>query len=112
VRVRWEGAIVVVPDVQKGDHCIGTQKLKNVERNPKASVMLESGSTMQDIKGVIIQGEATAITEPDAVLPLMREAARRRGMAEDALPVEARPGTAYIKVARRKVISWDYGKVG
>ena len=30
----------------------GTQKLKNIERNPKVSAMLESGSTMQDIKGV------------------------------------------------------------
>jgi PPOX class probable F420-dependent enzyme len=88
----------------------GSQKLKNIERNPKVSVMLESGSSMQDIKGVIIQGDATVITEPDAVLPLMREAARRRGTPEANLPTEARPGTAYIRVGRRKVISWDYGK--
>jgi nitroimidazol reductase NimA-like FMN-containing flavoprotein (pyridoxamine 5'-phosphate oxidase superfamily) len=31
-----------------------TQKLKNIERNPKVSLMLESGSTMADIKGVIL----------------------------------------------------------
>jgi PPOX class probable F420-dependent enzyme len=96
------------------DVCIGcragTQKVRNIERNSRVSVMLESGSTMQDIKGVIIQGDATVITEPDEVLPLMRQAARHRGTPEANLPTEARPGTAYIRVRRRKVISWDYGK--
>jgi PPOX class probable F420-dependent enzyme len=88
----------------------GTQKLKNIERNPHVSLMVESGSTMQDIKGVLIQGDATVLTAPDEVLPLMREAARRRGVAEDELPSGARPGTAYIRVTRRRVISWDYSK--
>jgi PPOX class probable F420-dependent enzyme len=88
----------------------GTQKTKNIERNPKVSLLLESGTTMADIKGVMIQGEASVITEPDEVLRLMREAARRRGTPEEQLPTEPRPGTAYIRVVRRKVISWDYGR--
>ena len=88
----------------------GTQKTKNVERDPKVSLLLESGTTMADIKGLMIQGDATVITEPGEVLRLMREAARRRATPEDQLPSEARPGVAYIKVTRRKVISWDYGK--
>jgi nitroimidazol reductase NimA-like FMN-containing flavoprotein (pyridoxamine 5'-phosphate oxidase superfamily) len=90
----------------------GTQKLRNIGRNPRVSLMLESGSTMQDIKGVIIQGDAAVITEPAEVVPLLREAARRREVPEDQLPTEAGPTTAYIKVTRRKVISWDYGKEG
>jgi PPOX class probable F420-dependent enzyme len=89
----------------------GTQRAKNIERDPRVSLMVESGTTMADIKGVLIQGDATLITEPNEVLRLMREAARRRGTPEDELPAEARPGVAYIKVTRRRVISWDYGKV-
>lgn len=88
----------------------GTQKVRNIERNPRVSLMLESGSTMQDIKGLIIQGEASIVSAPEAVLPLLREASRRRGVPEDQLPAEARPGAAYIRVQRRRVISWDYGK--
>ena len=89
-----------------------TQKVRNVQRNPKVSLSLESGGTMQDIKGVLIQGEATVINTPDELLELTREAARRRGAPESALPAEAPSGVAYIKVAPTKVISWDYSRPG
>src|SRR5215468_3834418 len=88
----------------------GTQKLKNIERNPKVSLVLESGSTRRDIKGVLIQGHATVHTAPETVLRLSRAAARLRGVAEDALPREPRPGAAYIQVEPQRVISWDYGR--
>jgi len=88
----------------------GTQKVKNIERNPQVSLVLESGSTRQDIKGVLIQGHATVHTAPETLLRLSREAARLRGVAEDALPHEPRPGVVYIQVEPRRIISWDYGR--
>ncbi len=88
----------------------GTQKVKNIERNPKVSLVLENGSTRQDIKGVMIQGHATVHTDPETALRLSREAARLRGVAEDALPREPRPGVAYIQVQPKRVISWDYSR--
>ena len=88
----------------------GTQKVKNIERNPKVSLMLESGSTMRDIKGVMAQGLATVVTEPPEVLRLSREAARLRGVAEDDLPQQPNPGSAYIRVEPERFISWDYGR--
>jgi nitroimidazol reductase NimA-like FMN-containing flavoprotein (pyridoxamine 5'-phosphate oxidase superfamily) len=88
----------------------GTQKLKNIGRNPKVSLMLEAGSTMQDIKGVCIQGEADVILDPARQLPLLRESMRRRGTPADQLPAEARPGSAFIHIVPKKVISWDYAK--
>jgi hypothetical protein len=30
----------------------GTQKVKNIQRNPKVSLVLESGTTRRDIRGV------------------------------------------------------------
>ncbi len=42
----------------------GTQKYKNVERNPKVSLLLESGNSMQTIKGLMIQGDARVVSEP------------------------------------------------
>ena len=41
---------------------------------------------------------------------LVLEAARLRGVAEDALPHEPHPGVVYIQVEPRRIISWDYGR--
>jgi nitroimidazol reductase NimA-like FMN-containing flavoprotein (pyridoxamine 5'-phosphate oxidase superfamily) len=88
----------------------GTQKLKNIERNPNVSLLVQSGGSMQDIKGVMIQGTASAITEPVEFLRLSREAARWRGTPEAQWPTEPRPGAAYIRVEPKKYISWDYSR--
>src|SRR5256885_15383534 len=68
----------------------GTQKLKNIERNPKVSLVLESGSARKDIKGGVIQGHAPGHTHPGAALRAMRETGRFRGGAGGA---PARPPT-------------------
>ena len=87
-----------------------TQKVVNIERNPKVSLMVESGSTMSDIKGAMIQGDARVIRDPEGVLDAMRKGAASRGVPEGDLPTEARPGAAYIEVSPVRRISWDYGK--
>ena len=90
----------------------GTQKVKNVERNPNVSLLVQSGGSMQDIKGLMIQGTATVFTDPADTLRLGREAARVRGVPDDQLPTEARPGSAYIRVVPDRMISWDYSRQG
>lgn len=90
----------------------GTQKIKNIERDHRVSLSLEAGRTMGDIKGVLIQGDATVYTDLDNLLRLAQEAARLRGVPEDQLPSEPRPGAAYIGVKPRKIISWDYSREG
>jgi nitroimidazol reductase NimA-like FMN-containing flavoprotein (pyridoxamine 5'-phosphate oxidase superfamily) len=89
---------------------LSTQRATNIARNAKVSALIETGDSMQNIKGLMIQGEASLVTEPDAVLALMREAGRRRGMKDDQLPTEPRPGVAYIKITPRRYISWDYSR--
>lgn len=88
----------------------GTQKIRNIERNPQVSLLVQDGGTMGDIRGVMIQGDATVFTAPEDLLRLSREAARLRGTPEDQLPTEARPGAAYIRVTPRRIISWDYSR--
>lgn len=88
----------------------GTQKLKNIARNPRVSLMLESGKTRQEIKGILIQGDAETLTDPADLLRLAREAARLRGVPEADLPSEPRFGAAYIRVTPRRIISWDYSR--
>jgi nitroimidazol reductase NimA-like FMN-containing flavoprotein (pyridoxamine 5'-phosphate oxidase superfamily) len=87
-----------------------TARVRNVRRNPKVSLLIESGSSMNDIKGLLIQGDAELITEPARTLPLLQEASRRRGLPEEQLPREPRPSLAYIRVRPRRFISWDYSR--
>jgi nitroimidazol reductase NimA-like FMN-containing flavoprotein (pyridoxamine 5'-phosphate oxidase superfamily) len=60
----------------------GTRKLENIRNNPKVSLLLETGASRQDIKGVMIQGMATLHLAPEETLHYAREAARRRGVPE------------------------------
>ncbi len=86
----------------------GTRKVANVENNPNVSVMLEDGSTMADIRGVMIQGHARIVREAGEALELSREGARARGVPESEWPTAPRPGAAYIRVTPVRTISWDY----
>ena len=90
----------------------GTRKVKNVEANPKVCGLVESGRSMKDIKGVMIQGNASIVRYPADFLRLSRVAARQRGTPESELPTEPRPGAVYIRVERVKIISWDYSTDG
>ena len=85
-----------------------TTKLRNIQANPKVSLLLESGGSMKDIKGLMIQGMATVHTDPKETLHYAREAAKKRGVSESELPTEPRQGAAYIRVVPQRYLSWDY----
>ena len=88
----------------------GTQRITNIRRNPHVSALIESGGSMKDIKGLMIQGDADIVSDPAEALKLMRESAKQRGTPEDELPTEPRPGVAYIRITPKKYISWDYSR--
>lgn len=86
----------------------GTHKVANVESNPNVSVLLEDGSSMGDIRGVMFQGRARIVREHSEALQLAREGARARGVPESEWPTEPRPGAAYIRMTPVRTLSWDY----
>ncbi len=86
----------------------GTRKVANVEANPNVSVLLEDGSSMADIRGVMFQGHARIVREASEAVQLAREGARARGVPEAEWPTEPRPGAAYIRVTPVRTLSWDY----
>ena len=87
-----------------------TQKLLNVERDARVSVLVESGSTMADLKGLLIQGDGAVIREGAEVLRLSRLAAKARGLPESEWPTEAGRGRAFVQVKPVRLISWDNTK--
>jgi PPOX class probable F420-dependent enzyme len=95
-----------------------SQKVLNLRRNPKISVMIESGEKYNELRGLVIEGDAEVI-EGDVELAgrvALASSARR----PDALPTGPIPAQTLRAVAKRVVIrvnpvrvySWDHRKLG
>lgn len=94
-----------------------SQKVLNLRRDAKISVMLESGRSYSELRGVVIEGHAQ-ITEDTA------ETARVMGLVNakyNGIPVPTETPEAALKVASKRVViriqpvdvySWDHSKLG
>ncbi|MBI3927937.1 MAG: pyridoxamine 5'-phosphate oxidase family protein [Armatimonadetes bacterium] len=82
-----------------------TQKVRNIERDSRVTLLLASSRGSAVNRGLMLRGEADILREPDMLLPLLEQAARKRGhprAADDPIP----PGIAYIRVRPTRVIRW------
>ena len=86
------------------------QRELNVRRDPKVSLCWDAGTSMADLKGVVVRGTARMVDDPAGCLELTRAGARARGVAEAELPTEARPGRNFAVVKVEHIASWDNAK--
>jgi PPOX class probable F420-dependent enzyme len=100
-----------------------SQKILNLRRNPKLSVLLESGETYDELKGVMIRGTATLIDDRATVLAIYGAIAAKYRMIGgqsvelDGVALEAAFGSyaeknTAVVVEPVKVASWDHAKLG
>lgn len=93
-----------------------SQKIKNLERDPRITVMAESGEQYSELRGVQIRGRARLTTDSEAVIDIgERLYTRYFGPLDEA----AREGVAYsarkrtrVTVEAQKVVSWDHSRLG
>lgn len=83
-----------------------TQRVVNIERNPKVCFLVEAGSKMSDYRGLIIRGDAEVISDDAEKLRVARAGAEQRGLPEDQWPTEPPRGTL-IRVMPKRYSSWD-----
>jgi PPOX class probable F420-dependent enzyme len=93
-----------------------SQKTVNVRRNPKVSLLVESGVTYETLKGVLIRGPAEVIDDEDTCVSVLTRVHRKMHGAfpegvEEALRLQARKRIV-IKVTPERVSSWDHSKLG
>ncbi len=90
------------------------QKVVNIRRNPKVAVMAERGRSYSELRGVMIRGECEIIEDPKTVDAIMRAIRQRdTGEAEiPPMPEKIVTKRVVLKVAPRKVTSWDHSKLG
>lgn len=93
-----------------------SQKIKNLERDPRITVLVEDGDVYEKLRGVMIKGEATLVTDPAEVHPLALAVLTRN---QPDIPVELLEQAAEHMAAKRtavvveatKTISWDHTKL-
>jgi PPOX class probable F420-dependent enzyme len=95
-----------------------SQKVENLRRDPKMSVMLEAGEPYNELRGLVIEGDA-AIIEGDmdlAARVAMMSGSRRPGEEPSRPPSEQTLRTVAKRVVIRvdpvRVYSWDHRKLG
>jgi PPOX class probable F420-dependent enzyme len=100
-----------------------SQKIVNLRRDPRLTVLVESGDAYEELRGVMIKGDARLITDPDQVLATYGRLAAKYAMVGPE-PVELDPDAleaAFGRFAPKntgvvvepiKVTSWDHRKLG
>jgi PPOX class probable F420-dependent enzyme len=95
------------------------QKVRNLERDPRATLLVETGHEYTELRGVQIEAEAELIRDPESVLEFAKELTVRyaegiesvEGDAVAALQAQAAKRVAIrFKPVRRA--SWDHRKLG
>ena len=95
-----------------------SQKVKNVERDERVALLVETGTAYSELRGVMIEGRAELATDLDETVATMVEA---NAVTGSPLPdVELIPEDVKVKMAGKRVllkvrperfVSWDHGKL-
>lgn len=96
-----------------------SQKVRNLERDLRATLLVEAGVAYQELRGVQIEAEAELIRDPDRVFEYAKEMTLRyskgiesvEGDAAAALQAQA-PKRVAIRFHARRVATWDHRKLG
>lgn len=93
-----------------------SQKIKNLQRDPRITLLWEDGDVYDSVRGVMVKGNARLVTDHAEVFPLALEVMRRNQpdiseeLLEQAATHMAAKRTAVI-VEPLKVVSWDHRKL-
>jgi PPOX class probable F420-dependent enzyme len=94
-----------------------SQKVRNLERDPRATLVVEAGEHYDELRGVMLRTEAVIERAADFVAAL-GFALYERYLATDRLPEEVRasiakqaPKRVAIRFAERSRVSWDHRKL-
>jgi PPOX class probable F420-dependent enzyme len=96
-----------------------SQKVRNLERDPRATVLVETGREYGELRGVMIEAEADVHRDFETVIGFAEELTIRyaegissvEGDAKRALEAQA-PKRVAIHFRPRRTATWDHRKLG
>ena len=96
-----------------------SQKVKNLERDPRVSLLAEAGSEYPELRGVVMYGRAELIDDTEQVIDTLMAAAGQEKPSDPEQERTMREGMranaskrVLIRVKPDRVISWDHRKLG
>jgi PPOX class probable F420-dependent enzyme len=93
-----------------------SQKARNLERDPRATLLTEAGDTYQELRGVSMECDAELVRDAEQVLDIGVALAVRHGAVDGpALRAALAPQAAKrvgIRFSPTRVSSWDHRKLG
>ena len=95
-----------------------SQKIKNLERDPRCTLLFEDGLEYNQLRGAQMKGVAELYSDDETVHELTMHVLRRNspaGAPEEALEKVSRaqaPKKTGVRVKIQKIISWDHSKLG
>jgi PPOX class probable F420-dependent enzyme len=97
-----------------------SQKIRNLERDPRATLLVEDGTVYGELRGVVIYGKAEVIRDTDQVVEILTRVSTKtlddpdddtRDSVRKAVRGAALKRTG-IRVHPEKIVSWDHRKLG
>ncbi len=96
-----------------------SQKVRNLERDPRATLLIETGHEYVELRGIEIEAEAEIHRDHETVFALAKDLTVRyaegissvEGDAAEALAAQARKRVA-IRFRAVRIASWDHRKLG
>ncbi len=96
-----------------------SQKVRNLERDPRATLLIETGHEYGELRGVQIEAEAELIHDPERVVDYAKEMTVRyaegiesvEGDAAVALEAQA-PKRVAVRFVAKRTATWDHRKLG
>lgn len=94
-----------------------SQKVLNLERDPRAALLVESGHDYADLKSVILYADAEMITDAELMRPLMQSirtgAATNfaTGSAPDRQVRDSMAKRVVVRFTPFRTVSWDHAKL-
>ena len=91
------------------------QKVKNLERDPRATLQIETGLEYAELRGVMLRCEVEIHRDVDVVTEFSAElVARYAGGDDDAREAFAKqaPKRVALEFVERERVTWDHRKLG
>lgn len=95
-----------------------SQKIRNLERDPRVALLVEAGETYPELRGVVLYGEAELVSSTPGVLEILARVTARSSGAPDASAEAVQAGLRAtapkrtgIRVRPTRIVSWDHRKL-